>query len=105
MDKKFIQNRISELKDYNNYSEYQLSYELGKSKGYIQSITSGRSLPSMQVFLDLCDCFEITPSEFFSDDSLQCNSQTAKRISSKLSKLSQNDLEILEENVDRFLKT
>ena len=51
MDKKFIQNRISELKDYNNYSEYQLSYELGKSKGYIQSITSGRSLPSMQVFL------------------------------------------------------
>lgn len=59
----------------------------------------------MQVFLDLCDCFEITPSEFFSDDSLQCNSQTAKRISSKLSKLSQNDLEILEEIVDRFLKT
>lgn len=51
MDKKFIQNRISELKDYNNYSEYQLSYELGKSKGYIQSITSGRSLPSMQVFI------------------------------------------------------
>ena len=31
MNKKFIQNRISELKDYNNYSEYQLSYELGKS--------------------------------------------------------------------------
>lgn len=27
MNKKFIQNRISELKDYNNYSEYQLSYE------------------------------------------------------------------------------
>lgn len=28
MDKKFIQNRISELKDYNNYSEYQLSYDV-----------------------------------------------------------------------------
>lgn len=49
-------------------SEYELSMNLAKSKGYIQSITSGRALPSMQLFLNICDSFNITPSEFFDED-------------------------------------
>ena len=38
---KFIQERINELRMKKNISEYQLSLELGRSQGYIQSITSG----------------------------------------------------------------
>ena len=38
----FIRERITRLRLERNLSEYQLSYELGQSKGYIQSITSGR---------------------------------------------------------------
>ncbi|MCD7737721.1 MAG: helix-turn-helix domain-containing protein [Lachnospiraceae bacterium] len=45
-----------------------MSQELGKSKGYIQSITCGRSLPSMSEFLKICDYFEITPKEFFDEE-------------------------------------
>ncbi len=62
---KFIQERINELRMKKNISEYQLSLELGRSQGYIQSITSGRNLPSMDAFLDICAYFDITPSEFF----------------------------------------
>ena len=51
----FIRERITRLRLERNLSEYQLSYELGQSKGYIQSITSGRALPSMAMFLDICD--------------------------------------------------
>lgn len=68
MDAEFIQNRISMLLKERNMSEYELSMNLAKSKGYIQSITSGRALPSMQLLLNICDSFNITPSQFFNDD-------------------------------------
>ncbi len=64
----FVRNRITELRINKNISEYQLSYDLGKSKSYIQSITSGATLPSMDAFIDICTYFEITPTEFFDKD-------------------------------------
>lgn len=65
MDKKFIGERITELRIKKNISEYQMSLDLGKNKSYIQSISSGRSLPTMQVFLEICEYLDITPSQFF----------------------------------------
>lgn len=46
-------------------SEYQMSLDLGKNKSYIQGISSGRSMPSMKQFFEICDYLEITPLEFF----------------------------------------
>ncbi|MCD7737610.1 MAG: transcriptional regulator, partial [Lachnospiraceae bacterium] len=34
-----VRNRITELRKQKNVSEYRMSQDLGKSKGYIQSIT------------------------------------------------------------------
>ena len=65
MDKNFIGERISELRLKKNVSEYQMSLDLGKNKSYIQSLTSGRSLPTMQSFLDIC---EVTPQQFFDSE-------------------------------------
>lgn len=62
---KYIRNKIDELRRKRDISEYQLSLELGHSQGYIQSITSGRVLPSMTSFLEICAYFEIKPSDFF----------------------------------------
>ena len=47
MDEAFIAERITELRLARNISEYQMSLELGQSKGYVQGITSGKCLPSM----------------------------------------------------------
>ncbi|MEE0684475.1 MAG: helix-turn-helix transcriptional regulator [Bacilli bacterium] len=63
--KKYIRNKIDELRRKRDISEYQLSLELGHSQGYIQSITSGRVLPSMTSFLEICAYFEIKPADFF----------------------------------------
>ena len=60
--------RISELRLKKNVSEYQMSLDLGKNKSYIQSLTSGRSLPTMQSFLDICDYLEVTPQQFFDSE-------------------------------------
>ena len=68
MDSKFIADRITELRLKKNVSEYQMSLDLGRNKTYIQSITSGRNLPKMNHFLDICDYLGVTPMEFFDDE-------------------------------------
>lgn len=70
MDEQFVRNRITQLRIKKDVSEYQMSLDLGKNKSYIQGISSGRSMPSMKQFLEICDYLEITPVEFF-DDRLQ----------------------------------
>ncbi len=65
MYEEFIRQRISQLRVQKGISEYKLSLDLGHSKGYIQSISSGRALPSMSEFINICEYFDITPYEFF----------------------------------------
>ena len=69
MDTRFISDRISILSTKKNVSEYRMSTDLGHSKSYIQSISSGKSMPSMGEFLYICEYLGVTPREFF-DDSL-----------------------------------
>ena len=64
-NKEFVRNRITELRLQANVSEYMMSFELGQSKGYIQAISSGKAMPSMAGFFNICDYFGITPVEFF----------------------------------------
>lgn len=66
----YIRNRITELRMKKNVSEYQMSLELGQNKNYIQGISSGKAMPSMAQFLNICDYFEITPMQFFDSESL-----------------------------------
>ena len=63
----FLRQRITELRMKRNVSEYQMSLELGQNKNYIQGISSGKALPSMTQFFNICDYFCITPEQFFSD--------------------------------------
>ena len=93
MYKNFIRERINYLRMQHNISEYQLSLDLGHSQGYIQSITSGRTLPSMSAFLDICDYFEITPLEFF--DPAISNPPLFQTVMNDIKTISEDDLLIL----------
>lgn len=99
---KFIQERINELRMKKNISEYQFSLELGRSQGYIQSITSGRNLPSLGALLDICAYFDITPSEFF--DPTINNPSLVRSIMDDIEKLSHNDLLLLSTVLKRLLE-
>lgn len=63
---RFVADRITRLRMEHNISEYQLSLDLGFSKGYIQAISSGNIMPSLGALYKICDYFEITPAQFFS---------------------------------------
>ncbi len=65
MDDTFVRNRISELRTKKGVSEYKMSLDLGHSKSYMQSISSGKALPSFSEFLYICDYLGVTPKEFF----------------------------------------
>lgn len=67
MDETYIAERITELRLGRNISEYQMSLELGQSKGYVQGITSGKCLPSARQLFNIADYFHMTVSEFFDD--------------------------------------
>lgn len=65
---RFVADRITRIRIEHNISEYQLSLDLGFSKGYIQAISSGNIMPSLGALYKICDYFDITPAQFFSGD-------------------------------------
>ena len=65
VDLQFIRDRISVLRTKKNISEYRMSTDLGHSKSYMQSISSGRAAPSLSEFLYICEYLGVTPREFF----------------------------------------
>ena len=101
MNEKFVRDRITELRMRKKMSEYQLSLDLGYSKSYIQSISSGRTSPSMEAFFEICDYFGISPVEFF-DSSIK-NPERIHKITDKLNLLSEEDLAFYESVLDRLI--
>ena len=69
MDTDFVRERITLLRLQKGVSEYQMSYDLGCSRGYIYNISSGKSLPPIPKFLEICDYLGVTPSQFFNESS------------------------------------
>lgn len=68
MDDQFIRERISALRIQKGVSEYKMSIDLGHSKSYIQSISTGRAMPSMTEFLYICEYLGVTPQQFFDEN-------------------------------------
>ena len=86
----FVRNRITQLRLEKGVSEYQMSYDLGHSRGYVYNISSGKSLPSMSEFFSICDYFGITPSEFF--DTEQHNPVLISKAVEELKDLNNSDM-------------
>lgn len=95
-----IRNRLTQLRMKKGVSEYQMSLDLGHSKSYIQSISSGRALPSMSEFLVICDYLGISPQEFFDTDT--SNPILTREITEKLRKFTDADLQLLLAIINRM---
>ena len=67
MDYDFIRQRITDLRIKKGVSEYQMSLDLGHSRSYVQNIASGRSKPSIEEFLYICEYLNVTPRDFFDE--------------------------------------
>lgn len=102
MDTAYIRNRITDLRLKMGVSEYKMSLELGHSKGYMQSISSGNSLPSLSEFLYICEYLQVTPREFF-DEQVPLPQETHCLLEA-VNGLSEKDLQLLTEIALRLHK-
>ena len=102
MNEDFIRRRITQLRINKGVSEYQMSYDLGHSRGYIYNISSGKALPPMKEFLSICEYFEITPQQFF-DESITTPELIQKAIDG-MRQLDEGDLIMLLSIINRLKK-
>lgn len=93
VNESFVRERITQLRLRKGVSEYQMSYDLGHSRGYIYNISSGKALPPMKEFLAICDYFEITPQQFF--DTSSQNPELLQKALEGMRQLSESDMLML----------
>lgn len=102
MYEEFVRNRITQLRMQKGVSEYQMSYDLGHSRGYIYNISSGKSLPPLSELFAICDYFGITPVEFF--DARTTHPELIQKALEGLKQLDDSDLLLILNHINRLLK-
>ena len=102
MTAEFVRDRITQLRLQKGVSEYKMSYDLGHSRGYINNISSGKSLPSMTEFFAICDYFDITAVDFFNENIT--SPKLMNRTVHDLEQLNPEDLELIQKTIERLLK-
>lgn len=98
MYEKMFSSRLSELRIQKGISARDMSLSLGQNPGYINSIESGKSLPSMNSFFYICEFLNITPAEFFNESISRPD--LIRNIIKDLEKLNNTKLE----NISRVIK-
>lgn len=93
IDAEFISDRIATLRTAMGVSARDMSFSLGQSENYINSIENKRALPSMQMFLYICEYFHIEPKEFFDTENAAPNEYN--EAVKKLKRLNRKQLELI----------
>ena len=99
---KFFSERMTKLRIQKGVSEYKMSLDMGHSGSYINSIASGKAMPSMGEFLYMCEYFGITPAEFF-DEKIDAPIRIAG-INEILRELDESDLDLILTTAKRLAK-
>ena len=100
MEENFVRERITQLRLKKGVSEYQMSYDLGHSRGYIYNISSGKALPPLKEFFAICDYLEVTPQQFFDEENRQ--PELIQKAISGMKQLSESDLLLLLSLINRM---
>ena len=60
--------RLARLRSTKGVSARDMSLSIGQNAGYINTIESGKALPSMSAFFFICEYLHISPQEFFDEE-------------------------------------
>lgn len=93
VDSDFIANRIAMLRTAKNVSARDMSLSLGQSQSYINNIENKKALPSMQMFLYICEFLEIEPKDFF--DEKLTEPKAYNEITETLKRLNRDQINLL----------
>lgn len=68
MDEKEFSMRLSKLREQKNVSARKMSIDMCLNPGYINNVETKHVLPSMSIFFQICEYLNISPKEFFDDE-------------------------------------
>lgn len=103
MGTEYVRERITALRIKRGVSEHRMSLDLGKSDGYIHSISSGRCLPSITELYAICDYLDVSLVDFFDDETEEAGQIT--RLKDIARRLSSEDLDLLNAMAERMDKS
>lgn len=63
--------RLAKLRMQKGVSARDMSLSIGQNAGYINNIENGKALPSMSGFFYICEYLNLSPKEFFDENSDQ----------------------------------
>ena len=61
--------RLASLREQKGVSAREMSLALGQNGSYINRIENGKTFPSLQAFFYICEYLQVSPKEFFDEDS------------------------------------
>ena len=93
IDADFISDRIAKLRTEKNISARDMSLSLGQSQSYINNIENKKAMPSMQMFLYICEFLGVEPKDFF-DENVTSPNKLGDAVAA-LKSLSPKQLELL----------
>ena len=82
-------------------SAREMSLALGQNPSYINRIENGKALPSMQGFFSICEYLQITPGDFFNEDSEA--PREVRELMEKIEKLTPEQRTLIRQVVEQFL--
>lgn len=102
MNEEFFKLRIAKLRTNKGVSARDMSLSLGQNAGYINNIETGKALPSMALFFEICKYLEITPMEFF--DEASEHPDDLRHLVDNMKKLNKRQLNNISEIVEDMTK-
>lgn len=94
--------RLTQLRMQKGVSARDMSLSLGQNHGYINSIESGKTFPTMANFFYICEYLRITPKEFFDDGNT--DPETLREMVDNLKRLDKEQVDALSKIVDGLVK-
>lgn len=94
--------RLTQLRMQKGVSARDMSLSLGQNHGYINSIESGKTFPTMTNFFYICEYLHITPKEFFDVDA--ADPEALRGMIANLKKLDPDEFEALSKIVNGLVK-
>ena len=65
----FFIKSLASLREQKGVSAREMSLALGQNESYINRIENGKAFPSLQAFFYICEYLQVSPKEFFDEDS------------------------------------
>jgi transcriptional regulator with XRE-family HTH domain len=95
--------RLAKLRAKKGVSSQEMSLSIGQNTGYISNIECGKALPSMSAFFFICDYLNITPSDFFDEES--GNPEKIRQLVQDLKQLDEEQLSLISSMVKNLLRS